>query len=299
MASTQRRSIVCFLCTGLWISIFNSGAARGLEFSCPKDVDPCSASVLWLTGEIVDGDAARLAAVLKQRGPVVSLVVLADSVGGNGEEAWKIGRLLRKLRLMTAIGSAVASQAPTALKGSSPVIYYPEAGVAAHGSGVVVPSLDFRKAVCASACVDIWLGGYYRFGDAYLAVHRPVMVTNPGTPTTEPLKTLDDEVARWAAYDAEMGAPDSLLALSMQVPNSKFKLLDRSYIQHSLLGRSISDEFWMAVDCGTGFPDTLDVWKGTIGFDAIATLSRCAADHLKEQRIRAWSSLSAAADAAP
>jgi hypothetical protein len=287
-----RAGVAACLCLILWIAILHGSAVQALAFGCPVDVAPCPASVLWVTGEIVDGDADRFAAELQRRGPEVATVILADSIGGSGEEAWKIGRLVRTLHLMTAIGWALASHDPSAIKGTSPTIHYPEAAAVRPDGSWAIPAQNFRKSLCASACVDIWLGGTFRFGDAYLGIHRPIMVSVPGTAASqnEPPRTFTGEVARWAQYLEEMDAPQTLLDQSMAVPNDQVKLLDLAFVEHALLTRSISDELWMLIHCGAAFPNALAVAHGKISLERVAALSQCAAQQLKDERTSAWSS---------
>jgi hypothetical protein len=215
----------------------------------------------------------------------VADAILADSVGGSGPEAWKIGRLLRRLHIVTSLGWAVASNDAKAVKGTSSDIFYPAASVL----GASVPTLDWHRSVCASACVDIWLGGYYRFGNAYLAIHAPAIDSEDEHQSDEDRAiAFKQGMSDWSAYLNEMGIPPSLIEDALRVPNDQFEILSRSYVERFLLARSFSDEAWLMTHCGSAFPGTLEVWRGDITMRSVAKLSQCIADALRSDRVKAW-----------
>jgi hypothetical protein len=104
---------------------------------------------LKIEGEIVKGDADKLLELLRLSGPRFGRIFL-NSKGGDVEEAMKIGRIFRRLRL--------PAEVPTYYPGLKPICG---------------PKLsDESNCVCASACFLIFGGAVYRGGNL-LALHRP------------------------------------------------------------------------------------------------------------------------------
>jgi hypothetical protein len=97
-------------------------------------------STLRLTGPLVAGDAEKLVGVVltnSQRLLEIRSLEL-NSGGGSVEEAIRIAALVQQLRLYTTV------QRPES--------------VGREGK---------RRAVCASACFLVWLGGYWRYASGY------------------------------------------------------------------------------------------------------------------------------------
>lgn len=103
-------------------------------------------NLIYLTfkGEIVRGDARKLAQVMIDNGPSISLVNL-DSPGGNIAEAIEIGEMIKALRIDTTVQ---------------------------------------KNATCASACFFIWINGSTRtagfVGSRYfgpVGLHRPYLTS--------------------------------------------------------------------------------------------------------------------------
>jgi hypothetical protein len=107
-----------------------------------------------IEGEIELGDTRKLLKMYEYFGPSVTSQVFLWSRGGDVEEAIKLGRLIRQLRLSTI--------APDRFN---------LAGVLAQ-FGVHAGPIDRNNNVCASACVLVYAGGVTRSGDL-LVLHRP------------------------------------------------------------------------------------------------------------------------------
>ena len=102
-----------------------------------------------LEGDIEPGDALKLLALYEKYGDEAVSPVYLRSKGGDVEEAIKVGRLIRQLRLET------------------------EVPIRRDNEGLsLVPATDAANFVCASACFLVFAGGVGRTGD-FLALHRP------------------------------------------------------------------------------------------------------------------------------
>ena|SRR5208337_2624625 len=104
--------------------------------------------VLEIEGEIEPGDALKLLRTYEYCGQFTTGIISLFSRGGDVEEAMKIGRLIRRLRLST--------QAPER-SGSYKILASPA---------------DKANSICASACILVWVAGARRTGDL-LILHRP------------------------------------------------------------------------------------------------------------------------------
>jgi len=99
-----------------------------------------------IEGEIVPDDALKLLRTYEYFGQFAGAGIFLFSRGGNIEEAMKIGRLIRRLRLST---------------------YAP-----ARDYEILALPADQANNVCASACVLVWVASARRTGDI-LILHRP------------------------------------------------------------------------------------------------------------------------------
>ncbi len=132
---------------------------------------------LKIEGEIKPGDALKLLTLYEYFGPAVTSTVFLWSRGGDVEEAIKIGRLIRRLRLET--------YAPS--RGNIDNILNTILGTRASPT-------DSNNYICASACVLIYAAGARRTGDL-LVLHRPY----PPPEVTEKLSDVEIEAVERAA----------------------------------------------------------------------------------------------------
>lgn len=130
------------------ILLFNVLCASAAEMEIVK-AQSMKGDVYRIEGEILPGDYDKLWRLFMSVGPELTRVTL-DSKGGDANEAMKIGRLLRRLRMHTF--------APMHFTGREPLC----------GSKLS----DDRNCVCASACFLVFAGGSWRAGNV-LVLHRP------------------------------------------------------------------------------------------------------------------------------
>lgn len=133
-----------FVCGLVFLALHQfSSLAHGGTWETTRSVE---ANITYLTfkGEIVRGDARKLAQVLIDNGPSISLINL-NSPGGNVAEAIEIGEMIKALRIDTTVQ---------------------------------------KNAKCASACFFMWMNGSMRkagwvgsrsFGT--VGLHRPYFHT--------------------------------------------------------------------------------------------------------------------------
>lgn len=190
---------------------------------------------LWFSGEIVRGDHDRLRDFLGgAAGRKVMRIRLWKSPGGNVDEAIKIGRLIRRLKLTTEIAVSVA---PGHILNDF-----------APGDG----DMDDDNATCASACVLVWMAGIVRAGNWRLVVHRPYY-----DPAYFAGLSADEADQRYRelekqAYDylREMDAPESLIKTMREVPSTDGRILDRVYVREEVSMVIPSYDEWQTAKCG-------------------------------------------------
>jgi hypothetical protein len=144
-----------------------------------------------IEGEIEPGDAEKLLKLYEYFGPAAASKVFLWSPGGNVQEAMKIGKLIRQLRL-----SAIAPDRLNTLS------ILGQLGVQASPS-------DKGNNLCASACVLAYAGGVTQTG-VLLILHRPF----PAPEVKDKLSDLEFEHVEKRAinevrdYLREMEFPD-------------------------------------------------------------------------------------------
>lgn len=125
-----------------------AGTAGAAAISCADE----ACETLWVSGEIVSGDALKFAQIAEKNASSLKGVMLS-SEGGLPQEAMKIGRIVREKGLFTEAPATVARR-----------------GVLGGGDK---PLCKGAECVCASACFLIWTAGVERHGDR-IGIHRPV-----------------------------------------------------------------------------------------------------------------------------
>jgi hypothetical protein len=108
-----------------------------------------------IEGEIQPGDARKVLTLYEYYGPAVASNVYLWSPGGDVEEAMKIGRIIRRLRLETWVSDRYLN----------PLDKF----------GVFPSPANDENSLCASACVLIWAAGATRQGNVPV-LHRPFIV---------------------------------------------------------------------------------------------------------------------------
>lgn len=156
----------------------------------------CMSTQIQIYGEITRADVAKVAGVVKKsvpKGPTqpYELYVLLDSSGGDVDAAMAIGRLIRTKTAFVSVGP----------------------------STLPIGNHDGREsAVCASACVLIFVAGSFRtvWGPAPIGIHRPYS-TSPGSPTKDRRAEYTALARRVKTYLEEMAIPDQLYDAMMRV----------------------------------------------------------------------------------
>jgi hypothetical protein len=235
--------------SAIMTAVIGSQDARAvnIEFECPrglpgtrlvgettKEIVTSLASCtryMWLSGEFVSGDYERIRDALRKRGEPIYGVRLLASPGGNLNEAMKIGELVRRLRVSTLI----AVRTP---------------------NGPLMSEITLRTdrdAVCASACVFVWLSGVTRLGTWQLVIHRPYF-----DPAYFGSLSSEEAEARYAeleakAYDylRKMGAPEELIAMMRRVSSSDGQVLTEEYVAGALPDTSPGFDEWLTARCGS------------------------------------------------
>ncbi len=183
--------------------------------------------VLVLEGKIVAGDDLKLREFLgtKSNFDKISGGVFLASPGGNLEEAMKIGRLIRALRLSTdaPLGAAMGH-----VKFGEPLI---------KPSHLVDPKANY---LCASACFLVYVSGIYRnlYEIGRLGVHRPLRLESTF------MKLSDDEAMyaeslnrkRVENYLNEMNVPEKYVDLMFSVPHNEIRWITQDEFVSDLQG---------------------------------------------------------------
>lgn len=185
---------------------------------------------LWFSGKIERGDYDRLHEFLGREGKNVLAIVLQKSPGGDVDEAIKIGRLIRRLKLITKIAVSVPPVDPV-LEGST---------------------VTDETATCASACVLMWMAGTRRAGNWRLVVHRPFFDPTyfaglNAHQADQRYRELEKQVYE---YLHEMDTPESLIRTMRQVPSTDGKVLDPDYVRRELNMIIPSYDEWLTAKCG-------------------------------------------------
>jgi TPR repeat protein len=154
-------------------------------FELAKRPDGTLTQGVKVEGEIAPGDAKKLLGFYNTYAEMMSPVYLR-SKGGNVEEAMKMGKVIRRLRLETRV----------------PIFW--DAGIAPTET----IKLDHQdNMICASACFLVYAGGATRFGN-YLAMHRPFL------PREEARKLSD---AEYETLQKQMAQTVSAYLVNMEV----------------------------------------------------------------------------------
>lgn len=164
---------------------------------------------LYIVGQIVPGDYDRFVTAIRQTANPITAVNIV-SVGGNVQDAVKIGRLIRKLNL--------ATNAPNLAS------YAPQARALVCGAAAKIAA---SPCTCASACFLIWAAGVTRSGTD-IHIHRISFDATyygslqPGDASAQ-YRTGIEEVHR---YLSEMEIPESIYERMVRMPSYGAELLD-------------------------------------------------------------------------
>jgi len=196
--------------------------------------------VLVLEGKIVPGDYDKLRNFLgtKSNFDKITGGVFLASPGGYIDEAMKIGRLIRTLRLST--------DAPSG----------PPSGIAKFGESLIhANDLVNAKAnyLCTSACFFVYVSGIYRNLNwvGRLGVHRPTQIESVARTQS------DEEASRstWFTHETvknylkEMDVPDKYIDLVFTVPPNEIRLITQDEFDLDLRGFIPEMKDWVGAKC--------------------------------------------------
>ncbi len=268
--------------------VAGTAQVSAMDLTCPGKEGTCPSEVVWLSGDIKRGDAKKLAALFKERGPIVSAVNLYNMRGGDVNEAIAIGRLIHRLRIRTSVGFPIFGSGGSYVPDLSDRVYFPFAAYMDKHSILTVPSVPQDIAFCASACEIVWAGGYQRFGTVFLATHDLKM--RPGEGAT--VDALSDAYLfarrNLARYYAEMGVAPEYMRYTASILPNELEVLDPEQLQHYFGQSSFWNDLWLLGNCQAIYPPWDEVANLTVTPEQVAQLSLCDAQHSARERAEAW-----------
>jgi hypothetical protein len=204
--------------------------------------------VLVLEGKIVPGDYDKLHKFLstKSNYDKINGGVFLASPGGYMDEAMKIGRLIRTLRLST--------DAP-----SGPPLSIAKFGESLiHANDLVNPKDNYS---CTSACFFVYVSGIYRNLNwaGRLGVHRPtqfesIAKASSGDAASKSTAWFVREMVK--NYLKEMSVPDKYVDLVFSAAPNEIRLITQSEFDSDLRGFIPELRDWVGAKCdphtGTG-----------------------------------------------
>jgi hypothetical protein len=175
----------------------------------PKISDGGASRVVVIEGVIERGDAEAFLKIVRENQGKISGVYIF-SPGGDFDEAMKIGRALRALRLASYAPMKSSSKRPTC----------------DSANGEPSPK-DPKNCTCASAGFFIHIGAVYRGGN-YLAVHRPYIDKTEFAALSPAVaeKAFTRLQASARQYMAEMGTPANIQDEVLNTASDGIRVLD-------------------------------------------------------------------------
>jgi hypothetical protein len=167
---------------------------------------------LTIEGDIAQGDSERLVAILGTFGPKIGTIFLY-SRGGDLQEAIKIGRTIRRLRLATETAVKFPGEKPACLlpKASKP-----------------------ENCGCMSACFLAFAGGVWRYGN-HLGLHRPYLSRESMLAISDlEFERRQEAVSKTIrAYLEEMNIPAELINTMFNRSSRDLYLVDKAEAEDS------------------------------------------------------------------
>lgn len=278
----------CLMLVSLLLACCVSAPALAIEVGCPELVSECPPTVLWMSGSIVRGDFEKIRDILLDRAGEVSSINLFGMLGGDVNEAMRIGRLINRLHIRTSIGYPIYGSNGSVIPDLSDRIYFPLAAYDDKYGIPTVPSISQKDAYCASACWIIWAGGRTRFGSAFLFAHD--VKIRSGAPTTiDQFAAAYLEVrARLTQYAEAMQVSDRYMAYLASVPPSDDALLTPRQINEYFQAKSVLDDLKMLWDCHALYPTWDEAANLIVTPEQIARLAKCQEANTANDRLQAW-----------
>jgi hypothetical protein len=163
---------------------------------------------IFLEGEIEPGSAKKVAAALRKTAKEGADVYL-NSPGGDLFEGMEIGRLIRKARANTYLGSIASGRMKRDPFGG--------------------PELVVETGQCYSSCVLAFLGGFYRFSGetGIIGVHR-FRHANPKSSSPRDLELAQITSAAIGSYIREMDVDPGLFDLMVERGPNEIRILSKT-----------------------------------------------------------------------
>jgi hypothetical protein len=215
------------------LSVLACGSAMAADFWVGGNTcegTPCTTPrTVEMSGRIVPGDAKRFEALLAKEGPSISGLAIR-SLGGDVDEAMRIGRIVRSklLRTVAPISSA-------------------EGNVCSIGG---LPE-EAPECVCLSSCFLVYAGGVIRGGNV-LGLHRPRYdeAFFAKLPLEEANRRYGAVIERIKAYLLEMGVGDRYLDRMLRISSSEMEILSKEEADRNLNGSIPAMAEWLKAKCG-------------------------------------------------
>ena len=195
-----------------------------------------------LVGKIEKGDAEkfeRLVEDLRKKKRIVNMLMLA-SIGGDADEAMRIGKIVRK--------SFIPTHAPFALNSSFTCNGYP-------------PGLKDDDCDCSSACFLIWVAGIYRMGNV-LGIHQPYFSEGyfEGISASEADKEYVLMYERVSSYLKNMDVPEHIINKMFNTGSGEITYLDWDVVK-SMESVPFFNE-WIGASClRLTSEEKMDYWR--------------------------------------
>lgn len=158
------------------------------------ETTPCSGRCFKISGAITTHDLSELKHIAQDvsKGPRSTPLFSLDSAGGDVVAAMEIGRLLRKIRAVVAIGTS---------------------------------------AKCYSACVFILAGATQRVVYGKVGIHRPYSIDTKVRDYSESQKEYHSLQRIAKSFLSEMNLPDQLYEAMVRTPSEKIRVLSDSELE--------------------------------------------------------------------
>jgi Predicted periplasmic protein len=180
---------VWFVSAVVWLCLLGSSASAKLTYTPLKLEDEITVLVIEGTFEFTDDLQPFLLAVIQHRPQAVTF----HSGGGNVVKALELGRIIRRLNMMT---------------------------------------VQTREYECSSACAFAFLGGVHRFATpGSIGVHKASFEGTPSINVEDAVASVQQLTAEVMSYIAEMGADPRLLELSLRYDKNDMRYLSVSEMQ--------------------------------------------------------------------
>jgi hypothetical protein len=208
-------------------SLLLAKAVPAAEVTCLQSYSNGACFNALLSGQITKGDFKKVAAIYARNHPYLGHFTLL-SIGGDVEEAIKIGRLFRRYLIL--------AEAPTG---------HGEPAVLLDPSNIQRIACQGANCVCASSCALIWFGAVLREGT--VGLHRPHFA-GTGFAQLAPAEaetTYRPVLNRLRRYLEEMEAPESAIEAMLGTSSA-----DIQWINDDNLDRATSFSEWLEAACG-------------------------------------------------